>query len=90
MIRIVENIGLIGVFIFPSPFLLQAFVKAIGILQAGNVATGAGIAVPVPGATNAIRSFVDSSPKAFATQVLQRVNTGEARTYYYCVKVCCC
>ena len=89
MIGVIQNICLIGVFVFPLPFLLQGLVKAVGVLQARNITPRARIAVPIPSAANSAGRLINSGFKAFVTQVLKRINTREARTDNHGVKICC-
>ena len=57
MIGIFQNICLVGIFVFPLPLLLQLFIKAVGVLQAGNITTGTRVTVPVPGTTDTAGSL---------------------------------
>jgi hypothetical protein len=50
VIGVAEDLRLAGVALGPVPFLLQLVVEGVGVLHALDVAAGAGIAVPVPGA----------------------------------------
>ena len=49
-----EDLGLRGVALGPLPLLLEVLVEAVGVLHALDVAARAGVAVPVPGAADAV------------------------------------
>ena len=59
VVGVFQNLRLRRVALAPVPFLLQLFGERIGILHALDVAARAGIAVPVPGAADAIALLID-------------------------------
>ena len=60
MVQITENLGTGGIALGPLPFLLQGFVKLIGVLQALDITACTGVTVPVPGAAHASGLFDDA------------------------------
>ena len=67
MIGIGAYVGMTGELLRPIPFLLQLVVKAIGILHAFHVTTRAGIAIPVPGTSDAVTAFETARGEALFT-----------------------
>src|SRR5262249_42609347 len=51
VVEIPQNLGLGSVALGPTPLVLQLFGEGVGILQAFDVAAGAGIAIPEPRAS---------------------------------------
>src|SRR6185369_7696452 len=80
VVGVFQNLRLRRVTLAPVPFLLQLFGERIGVLHALDVAARAGIAVPVPGATDARALLKDPRCHALPTQPVQHVHTGKART----------
>ena len=62
----------------PRPFLLQFTVKLIGILQTFNVAAGARIAVPIPGAANPVTGFNSRRRQAHLAQAIEQIHASKA------------
>ena len=72
-----QDLGLGGVPLRPVPFLLELVGEGIGVVHALDIAAGAGVAVPVPGAADAAARFVDPRGQAEAAQAVQHVQAGE-------------
>src|SRR4029453_18271358 len=71
----------------PVPFLVQLFREREGILQALDVAAGAGIAIPVPRPANAAAGFVNPCRESELPQPMQHVQAGKARADHDGVKL---
>ncbi|MEJ7720541.1 MAG: hypothetical protein WKF58_08890 [Ilumatobacteraceae bacterium] len=52
VVGVAQDLGLRGVALAPLPLLLQVVVERVRVVHALDVAAGAGIAVPVPGAAD--------------------------------------
>ena len=72
-----QDLGLGGIALRPAPFLLQLVGEGVGVVHALDVAAGAGIAVPIPGAADAAARFVDPRGQAEAAQAVEHVQAGE-------------
>jgi len=77
MICIGTYVCMAGEFFGPIPFLLQIFIKAVGILHAFHVAPCPRIAIPIPGTANAITTFETSRREALLTQAMKQIETRE-------------
>src|SRR3984893_5249465 len=80
MVRIAENFRLRGKQLAPLPVPLQFLREAERILHALDVATGAGIAVPVPGAANTATGLKGAHGKTELAEAMQQIKAGEAST----------
>src|SRR5438105_1226355 len=80
MVRVAEDFRLRGKQLAPLPVLLQLLRKAERILHALDIASGAGIAVPVPGSANAAPRLEAAHDKTELLQAMQQVETGKAGT----------
>ena len=87
MVGVSEDFRLRRIFLRPVPFLVQLLREREGILQALDVAAGAGIAVPVPGAANAAAGFENPCGEAEPAQPVQHVQAGKARADHDGVKL---
>src|SRR3981189_3218706 len=76
MVGVFQDLGLRRVALAPVPLLLQLFRERIGILHALDVAARAGIAVPVPGTTDAIALLIDPRRHALPAQPVQHAHAG--------------
>ena len=85
MIGIGADVGMTRKLLRPVPFLLQLVVEAIGVLHAFHVATGAGIAVPVPSAAHAVTAFEAAGGEALFAQAMQQIETREAGPHDDCI-----
>ena len=76
MVRVAKDLGLRGELLGPLPFLLEFLVEGERVVEAANVAACAGVAVPVPRATDAAGSVehtgVESEPAEAVEQVHPR------------------
>ena len=77
MVGVAQDLGLGGVALRPFPFLLQLGRELVGILDAFDVAARAGIAVPVPGAADALAGLEYPDPKTLLAQAVQHVHAAE-------------
>src|SRR5487761_2075836 len=77
MIGVSKNLRLRRVALAPVPFLLQFIGEGIGILHALDVATGAGIPVPVPGAADIAALLIDPDLQPLPAQPVQHVHPGK-------------
>src|SRR5699024_3710978 len=57
VVDIGQNLWLRGVTFAPAPVALQLLVERVGVVDAFHVTTSAGVAVPVPGATDSRTGF---------------------------------
>src|ERR1700730_4255991 len=80
MVRVAENFRLRGKQLAPLPVLLQLLREAERILHALDIAAGAGIAIPVPGAADAAPRLEGAHVKTELAQAMQQVKAGEAGT----------
>src|SRR5882762_8101234 len=80
MVRVAENFRLRGQQLAPLPVLLQLLREAERILHALDIAAGAGIAIPVPGAADAAPRLEGAHVKTELAQAMQQVKAGEAGT----------
>ena len=78
VVRVAQDLRLSGVALGPLPLLLQCGVELERVLHALDVAAGAGIPVPVPGASHAVRPFVHAGSEPQSAQPVQHVEPGEA------------
>ncbi len=74
-----QDLGLGGVPLRPAPFLLELVAEGVRVIHALDVAAGAGIAVPIPGAADAAARLEDPRGQAEAAQAVQHVQAGEPR-----------
>src|SRR5215475_12343415 len=81
MLKISQDLILLWVALGPIPFLQQMLIECVTVNVAVGIAACAGIAVPVPGAANAIASleYRDVETKLIAQRV-QHIHAGEARS----------
>ena len=77
MVCVAQQLGLGGVALRPFPFLLQLGRELVGILDALDVTARTGIAVPVPGAADALASLEHARRKALLTKAVQHVHAAE-------------
>ena len=80
MVGIGEDFRLRRVLLRPVPLLVQFLREGERILHALDVATRAGITVPVPGAADATAGLEHPCRKAKPAQAMQHVHSGKART----------
>ena len=77
VVGITQQLGLRRVALAPVPVLLQRFIEAERVFQALDVDPRARVAVVVPGAAHARRSFDHSGLQAEAAGAVQQVQTGK-------------
>ena len=77
VIRIGADIGMARKLLGPLPFLLQVVVEAIGVLHAFHVAARAGVAVPIPSATDAIAALETAGGEALFAGAVQKIEARE-------------
>ena len=77
MVGVLQDFGLGGETLAPVPLLLQVFRELVGILHALDVASRAGVAVPVPGAAHTIAGFEDSGLEPEFARGVQHVHAGK-------------
>jgi hypothetical protein len=87
VVGISEDFRLRRILLRPVPFLVQLFGEREGILQALDVAAGAGIAIPVPGPADAATGFVNPCRESEPPQPMQHVQAGKARANHDGVKL---
>src|SRR5262249_45445241 len=78
VVGIGEDFRLGRVFLRPVPFLIQLLRKGKRVLHAFDVATRAGIAIPVPGATDAAPGLKNARREAEPAQSMQHIHAGES------------
>src|SRR5690606_10724735 len=78
MLDVAQDLLLRGEPFGPGPFLLQLLVERVGVVDALDIAAGAGIAVVVPGAADAFGGFESVHAHAEAAQFVHRVQAGDA------------
>ena len=78
VVGVAQQFGLGGVALRPFPFLLQLGRELIGILHAFDVAARAGIAVPVPGAADALAGLEHTRRETLLAKPVQHVHAAEA------------
>ncbi len=82
MVQVAEDLRLPGELLAPLPFLLQVLVERVRVVDRLDVAAGAGIAVPVPGATHIVAGLEDPHGHVHpVAQSVQRVQAGETGSY---------
>ena len=79
VVGVSEDFRLRRILLRPVPFLVQLLGEREGILQALDVAAGAGIAIPVPRSANAAAGFVNPRGESEPPQPMQHVQAGKAR-----------
>jgi hypothetical protein len=66
--QVAEDFRLRGIALRPLPLGLELGIEAIGVVQTFDVAAGAGVAVPVPGAADTVTGFDDLGGEPGATE----------------------
>ena len=79
VVQVGEDLGLGGVALGPLPFAREVILEAVLVLQAFDIAAGAGVAIPVPGAANTIAGFDYAGAHAELAQAVEHVQPCEAR-----------
>src|SRR5260370_41143302 len=77
VVGIAQDLGLGGVALRPFPFLLQLGRELVGILDAFDVAACAGIAVPIPGAADALAGLEPPYPETLPSHAVQQARSAE-------------
>ena len=80
MVGVAEYLRLGGVLLGPLPFLLELFGERVRVVQALDVAAGAGVAVPVPGAADVGGHLEGLQGEPELPQPHDHVHAGEACT----------
>jgi hypothetical protein len=78
VVDIGEDLRLGGVALGPLPLLLQIVRERVGVVHALDVAAGARVAVPVPGAADSLARLEDARREAEPAQPVQRIESREA------------
>ena len=81
VVGVAKDLRLTGVALRPFPFLLQFVGETVGVLHALDVAARAGVAVPVPGAADAVAGLEYAGAETGAAQPVQHVEAGETGAY---------
>ena len=77
MVDVPQDFRLRCVALRPVPLLLKLIRKRVGIVHALDVAAGAGIAIPIPGAADPLPCLKYAGGEAEATQPVQHVKPGK-------------
>src|SRR5882672_3000130 len=78
--EVAQDLRLGGVFLRPFPRALQLRIEGVAVVDGLNVATRAGIAVPVPGAADIASLFQYHRGEACLAQPMQEIQAGKAGT----------
>src|SRR5262249_2976194 len=78
MIEVAQDLRLRRVLLGPLPVLLELGGERVGVRQTLHVAAGAGVAVPEPGAADAVGCLDDARAQAELAQPVELVQPGEA------------
>ena len=78
VVGVFQDLGLRGVALRPLPLLLELGRERVRVVHALDVAARAGIAVPVPGAADALAALEDLRGKAELPEAIEHVEPGEA------------
>src|SRR5947207_10115184 len=87
MIEIALGLGLARETFSPVPFLQQLLRKGIGVGIAFRIEAGAGIAVPVPGATDTAAGFEYARPQPQLAQSVELIQAGDAGADDHGIKI---
>ena len=88
MVHIGEDRGLGAVTLGPAPVLLQIFREGIGVFHALDVAAATRIAVPVPGAADAVAGLEGAYPEPGFPQPVDGVKAADACADDRDIKIC--
>ena len=77
VVGVAEDLRLGGVLLGPLPLLLEVLVEAVGVLHALDVAAGARVAVPVPGAADAVAGLEHLHGEALRPGLVEHVEARE-------------
>ena len=78
---VAQDLGLRRIALAPAPFLLQLGREGVGIIEALDVAAGAGIAVVIPHAADIGGGFEHHDPLALLAQPVERAQARKARAH---------
>ena len=81
VVDVFQDLGLRAVALRPLPLLLQRVVEGVGVFEALDVAAGARIAVPEPGAADPGTGFVGAHLEAQSAQAMDGVEAGQAAAH---------
>ena len=79
MVGVAFYLRLTGVALAPVPLLFELFGERIGVLDAFNIHAGAGVAIPVPGATLAFSNLITLNAEATLACAINHVEAGKTR-----------
>ncbi len=79
MFGVTQDFWLGGVLFRPLPFLLQFLGELVGVLQTRYVASGAGLAIPIPGTANTSTTFEHLGRESRLPCAMQHVQAGKTR-----------
>ena len=80
MLKVTQYLGLRRITFRPDPVLLQLIIERIAIFEAEHIAARAGIAVPIPGAANAIACLKNASRQPELAQFVEHIKPRKAGT----------
>ncbi|MCY1408826.1 hypothetical protein D9M71_241560 [compost metagenome] len=78
VVQVTQDGRLIRIALGPGPFPSQLLGEAVVVVDAFDIALGAGIAIPEPHATHIFTCLVDTGRQAGLTQPMEHVHAGEA------------
>ena len=78
MLQVAQDLGLRGEALAPAPLLLERIGELVRILDAVEVAAGARVTVPVPGAAHPAALLQDTHREPHRAKPMEHVEPGEA------------
>src|SRR5262249_40975224 len=87
MVGVFQDLGLRRIALGPFPILLELARELVGVLHALDVAARTRIAVPVPGAADALAGFDNARGEARLAQPVEHVHASEARAHNHRIEV---
>ena len=82
VVDVAQDLGLRRVLLGPDPVLLEIVRKRVRILEALDVAAGAGVLVPEPGSAHAVAGFDAAHAQAGQAQLVHGIEAGKARAHH--------
>ena len=79
MLQVAQDLGLGGEALAPPPLLLERVGELVGVLDAVEIAAGARVTVPVPGAADPAALLQDAHREPHRAQPMEHVEAGKAR-----------
>jgi len=87
MLGIAQDLRLGGIALSPLPFLLERVRELVGILHAFDIATRAGVTVPIPGTADPTSGLEDSRRETHRANAVEHVEPSEAGADDYYVEL---